>query len=195
MFEPRRRTRARRRGAGPAGRRLCGPRFSPPWEFWAWWCWSIGSSSPTPACPSATGERRWPDWGPTCRFGTTGGEHRFVRGKSARDVISALGWVHANDRMFQMELGRRAVAGRLAEIFGRRALDFDMRRSRRCGCASSPKGRRRARVARRVNSLDAYASGVNAWLAARGNDLPPELRLLAVRPSLGRRPTRSVSSS
>ncbi len=104
-----------------------------------------------------------------------------VDAASARDLMAALGWLHANDRLFQMELGRRAAAGRLSELFGSRTLEFDERvrrlRLRRTAeqlvAGISPESRA---------LLESYAAGVNAWLAARGRDLPPEFRLLRHRP-------------
>lgn len=93
------------------------------------------------------------------------------------DLAAALGYLHANDRFTQMELGRRTAAGRLAELLGAAALDSD-RHFRRLGVrraaealVSSLDGRSRVWV-------EAYSRGVNAWLRERGGDLPPELRLL-----------------
>jgi penicillin amidase len=104
-----------------------------------------------------------------------------VWAQSGADLAEALGWLHANDRMFQMELGRRSIAGRLSEVFGRRALEFDST-TRQLGF------RRRAEALAESASpetrawLDAYARGVNAWIEARRDDLPPELELLGVEP-------------
>src|SRR3954453_1699076 len=42
-----------------------------------------------------------------------------------RDLFFAQGYVHAQDRFFQMELGRRAGHGRLSELLGKSALEFD----------------------------------------------------------------------
>ncbi|MFM7751258.1 MAG: penicillin acylase family protein, partial [Opitutaceae bacterium] len=48
-----------------------------------------------------------------------------VRGASRADVARALGWLHAQDRFFQMDVLRRAGAGELAALFGERALPRD----------------------------------------------------------------------
>lgn len=102
-----------------------------------------------------------------------------VRAATALDAWRALGWLHAEDRFFQMELRRRAGAGRLAEIFGPVALDLD-REARRSGFAL------RARIdAARLPPperavLDAYAEGVNAHLRSRPR--PLELLLLRATP-------------
>ncbi|HUK11835.1 MAG TPA: penicillin acylase family protein [Thermoanaerobaculaceae bacterium] len=97
-----------------------------------------------------------------------------VHAHSAADAVLVEGYLHARDRFFQMEVARRAVAGRLAELFGRRALPLD-REMRRLGM-----GRVAARQAAELDSesrslLASYAAGVNAALAERGaSGLAPE---------------------
>jgi penicillin G amidase len=90
-----------------------------------------------------------------------------IRAASATDAAAALGFVHARDRMFQMELMRRAASGRLSEIAGPATLGYD-RTMRTFGL------RRRAvedyptLPAETRAMLAAYARGVNAWIKARG---------------------------
>jgi penicillin amidase len=114
-----------------------------------------------------------------------------VRAGSALDAAAALGWLHANDRMFQMEMIRRAATGRLAELFGDRALDYD-RRIRRLGFPDATRRLLESASPQSRALLEAYARGVNAWLEERGDDLPPEFRLLRRRPEPWR-PYDSVS--
>src|SRR5688572_9010494 len=45
-----------------------------------------------------------------------------IRGANRNDVARALGWLHAQDRFFQMDTLRRRGAGELAELFGEVAL-------------------------------------------------------------------------
>lgn len=101
--------------------------------------------------------------------------------KSENDAYFALGFVHAQDRLWQMEFMRRLGAGRLAEVLGEQALDTD-RYIRTLGLyplARAIYGNASGEV-RRV--LDSYAAGVNAWLGARRDPLPPEFILLGVKP-------------
>ncbi len=105
----------------------------------------------------------------------------YVRAASARDAAAALGWLHANDRLFQMELTRRAALGRLSELFGERALAYD-RGIRELGLPAATERLLAAGSAETRELLDAYAGGVNAWIAARDGDLPPEFRILRHRP-------------
>ena len=103
-----------------------------------------------------------------------------ITAESRHDLAMALGFVHAQDRLFQMDLQRRAGAGRLSEIFGPAALvtDRTMRtlglyRFAEAGAGfASPEFRA---------VLDAYAAGVNGWLHA-GAALPIEFTLLGYRP-------------
>lgn len=103
-------------------------------------------------------------------------------GADIRDLARAMGYTHAQDRFFQMELSRRLGSGRLAELFGAEAVAND-RVARRMGLASAARMEleRTAPEAREV--LEAYASGVNAYLATHADRLPPEFRLLAIAPS------------
>jgi penicillin amidase len=97
------------------------------------------------------------------------------------DAFFGLGFVHAQDRLWQMETQRRVGAGRLSELFGQRTVETD-RFLRILGI--------RHAAARQWEGLDedakaayrAYAEGVNAWLAARSGPLPPEFVLFSVDP-------------
>ncbi len=100
-----------------------------------------------------------------------------IRAGSATDAAAALGFMHARDRMFEMDLMRRAASGRLSEIAGPVTLQID-RLNRALGL------RRRAEADLAELSpqtralLDAYARGVNAWIALRGRFAAPEFMVL-----------------
>lgn len=104
-----------------------------------------------------------------------------VRGESWEDVLRAQGWIHARERMWQMELGRLAGRGRLSELFGSLALPAD-RVMRTLGLhrAAQKQVGDLPDYARRV--LQAYADGVSAWLASESCRLPLELVLLGWEP-------------
>ena len=100
-----------------------------------------------------------------------------IRAANLQDAAAALGWVHARDRMFQMELMRRAASGRLSEIAGPATLRLDemartlgLRRLAEADLATLPAATRAI--------LQAYANGVNAWIDARGRFAAPEFLLL-----------------
>jgi penicillin amidase len=103
-----------------------------------------------------------------------------VAGASRIDVARATGWLHAQDRFFQMDILRRRGAGELSELFGPAALPLD-REARMHGfrrIAGEVLGRespaRRALIA-------AYADGVNAGLRALGGK-PWEYAVLRMEP-------------
>ena len=94
-----------------------------------------------------------------------------------RDAAMALGWLHARDRMFQMELMRRGAAGRLAELLGPPALRLD-RFTRTLGLARRAGADLVAQSPETRAVLEAYAAGVNAWITARGRFAAPEFLAL-----------------
>src|SRR5256714_14102226 len=95
------------------------------------------------------------------------------------DAWFLAGWLHAQDRLFQMDSNRRIAAGTLGELVGSAALSNDVQLRtiglRRAAGASLPllSGVPRA-------ALDAYALGVNAYLQAHPGQLPPEYSLLGI---------------
>jgi penicillin amidase len=99
---------------------------------------------------------------------------------SLEDAHFALGLVHAQDRLWQMEMNRRIGSGRLAEILGPKALEAD-RFMRTLGLRRVSEANLANYDAETRRFLDAYAAGVNAYLAQRPV-LPPEFWLLGVTP-------------
>ncbi|MDQ5977581.1 MAG: penicillin amidase [Verrucomicrobiota bacterium] len=88
-----------------------------------------------------------------------------VSGATRLDVARATGYLHAQDRFFQMDLTRRSGAGELAELFGPAAVDFD--RSRRRHGFRALAGRVLAELPPAHRAfLEAYTAGVNRGLAA-----------------------------
>jgi penicillin amidase len=104
-----------------------------------------------------------------------------IYARSTADLFMAQGFVHAQDRLWQMELQRRTGMGRLAEVFGPIALDTDrfvrvlgfnrvVRRE-----AAALEGDARAVV-------DAYVRGINAFLVQNARRLPIEFTILRLQP-------------
>lgn len=98
----------------------------------------------------------------TVRFDRYGIPH--ISAATHLDAVRALGYLHARDRFFQMDVLRRAAQGRLAELLGAQAVQADRYlrsldlagAARRASASVSPESRAIAA---------AYAEGVNAWLA------------------------------
>jgi penicillin amidase len=106
-------------------------------------------------------------------------EHGIPRiaARTERDAAVALGWLHARDRMFQMEAMRRGAQGRLAEIVGSPALRLD-RFSRTLGLAQRAEEDLGALSPEARDLLVAYAEGVNARIERLGRLTAPEFLLL-----------------
>ncbi len=100
-----------------------------------------------------------------------------IRAANALDAAAALGFVHARDRLFQMELMRRAASGQLSEIAGSATLGID-RLMRTLGLARRAEADFAALPAPAKAMLEAYARGVNAWIAAHGRFSAPEFLVL-----------------
>ncbi len=99
----------------------------------------------------------------------------------ADDLFFAQGYVHAQDRLWQMEFQRRAGHGRLAEVLGEAALDSDrFFRTVGLGRAAAQDWQRLDEASRAA--LNAYAAGVNAFIASHRERLPLEFVLLNFQP-------------
>lgn len=88
-----------------------------------------------------------------------------VRGRSRGDVAFTLGFLHGQERFFQMDLMRRRAGGRLAELFGGLALELDRRNRRHDFTALAEKVLAQSRPRHRA-LLHSYTEGVNAGLDA-----------------------------
>ncbi len=86
-----------------------------------------------------------------------------IFGAADTDVFFGLGYAHAQDRLWQMQMLRRTAQGRLSEVFGRRTLRLD-ELMRRLGIYRHARASVAAQDAPTRAALDAYADGVNAWL-------------------------------
>ena len=95
---------------------------------------------------------------------------------SESDAYLGLGYVHAQDRLWQLELNRRLGSGTLAEALGSDALEQD-RLFRTLGLRRLAERNLAGLDARTRAALGAYTQGVNAFLA-EDPPLPPELGLL-----------------
>ncbi len=105
----------------------------------------------------------------------------FIRARSQADAYFALGFVHAQDRLWQMEAMRRFGSGRLSEALGRQTLGID-RLMRTLGTY---------RLAEQIYAgldpevraaLDSYAMGVNAYINGHKGAWAVEFYILGLRP-------------
>jgi penicillin amidase len=90
-----------------------------------------------------------------------------ISARTINDAAAALGWLHARERLFQMDLMRRGASGRISALIGsaglradRYAVALDLPARAAADYQALPEATRAL--------LDAYARGVNAWIAERG---------------------------
>ena len=107
-----------------------------------------------------------------------------ISAKSREDAFRALGFVTARDRLFQMDLLRRHMAGRLAEVMGPALKESD-RRHRVMGFEQVASAIVQRLPQDQKQVLEAYAEGVNQAVNSL-TVLPPEFWLLGYRPSVWR---------
>ncbi len=104
-----------------------------------------------------------------------------IRAKSLDDLSLAQGYVMAQDRLWQMELVRRAASGRLSEIIGPATLEID-RNFRRLGLSEAADRDVPMLDPQERSQLESFAQGVNQYIAANHSRLPIEFSLLRYDP-------------
>jgi len=104
-----------------------------------------------------------------------------IRAQSEQDAYFALGFVHAQDRLWQMDLARRAGAGRLSEILGERGRTTDLF-VRTLGLYHLAEAEVASLDPPARAALEAYAAGINAYIGQHKGAWPIEYYLLGTRP-------------
>jgi penicillin amidase len=112
-----------------------------------------------------------------------------IQAATMDDLLEAQGFVVAQDRLWQMDMARRFAAGELAELLGSSVVEHDklqrvlqIRPAAEHLTATMPEDQKRL--------FEAFARGVNAYIAAHEDNLPAEFRLLDYKP----RPWQPVDS-
>jgi penicillin amidase len=105
-----------------------------------------------------------------------------ITAANQHDLFLAIGFVHAQDRLWQMDLERRTAAGRLSEIFGSSTLPFD-RMFRIVGLERAAEEEERALSPQVRDRLQWYADGVNAFLVQYRDRYPLEFDVLRYDPT------------
>lgn len=107
----------------------------------------------------------------------------YIEAKNHHDLYFAQGFVTASDRLWQMDVFRRNARGQLAEIFGTATLEED-KRHRTFGFAQVAEAEAAQATPQVKGLLDAYAEGVNAYIASLdAKSWPPEFQLLQYKPA------------
>lgn len=104
----------------------------------------------------------------------------YIDARTDADAFFALGYAHAQDRLWQLELQRRIARGRLSELLGKRAIAQDAW-MRTLGLYEAAESSWPALSAAAQASLTAYAQGINAWLKT-APVLPIEFMAFGIAP-------------
>ncbi len=100
---------------------------------------------------------------------------------NSADLFFAQGWVAASDRLWQMEMWRRAGEGRLAEVLGESAIERDrFARLLRYRGDMNAEWNSYAPDAKAI--IQSFVNGVNAYIANAGDRLPVEFQMMGFRP-------------
>src|SRR5271156_3506665 len=112
-----------------------------------------------------------------------------IQAANMEDLLEAQGYVLAQDRLWQMDMSRRFAAGELAELLGSTVVEHDkvqrvlqIRPAAEHLASTMPEDQKRL--------FEAFARGVNAYIASHQDNLPAEFRLLDYKP----RPWQPVDS-
>ncbi|MCM5682010.1 penicillin acylase family protein [Schlegelella sp. S2-27] len=104
-----------------------------------------------------------------------------IEGESLADVMWGLGFVHAQDRLWQLEMHKRIGSGRLAEAFGSSALDTDQF-LRALGVRRTAMRQWESVGGDTRTTVEAYAAGINAFVREHMKARPPEFVVLGLEP-------------
>ena len=107
-----------------------------------------------------------------------------IHAANDHDVYFLQGYIHASFRLWQMDMQTRAAAGRVSEVVGDKAFNFD-RKQRRKGMVYAAENSLKAaeRDPRTKLAMDAYTEGINNYIASLGyRQYPLEYKLIGFKP-------------
>ncbi len=135
--------------------------------------------------PPASGTRQVPALSDTVTIDRDRNGVPHISGGTMSDVFTGLGFAHAQDRLWQMEVVRIAAQGRLSELFGETTVDSDIW-LRSMGLFDAAKQAYDLLSDETRAAVDAYTAGINAWMQRDGSifasRLPPEFVILGHAP-------------
>ncbi|MCO7199080.1 penicillin acylase family protein [Pseudoalteromonas sp. OANN1] len=102
-----------------------------------------------------------------------------INAKNESDLYFSMGYLHAKDRLWQLEVQRRIAAGRSAEVFGKTSVNLDAW-MRTLGLYRSAEKTFPILSSAAQSSLQAYADGINSYVS--NNTLPFEFKLFNIEP-------------
>ncbi|MGB9202339.1 MAG: penicillin acylase family protein [Terriglobales bacterium] len=142
-----------------------------------WWFYWIAHS----ALPQLDGSVSVPGISSKVRVVRDGQGVPTIEAATLEDLFFAQGYVTAQDRLWQMDILRRAAAGELSEVIGEATVKMD-REQRILGLRIAAEAAEKNLSARDRSYLEAYARGVNAFIDSHRDRLSLEFRLLKYAP-------------
>ncbi len=115
-----------------------------------------------------------------------------IYASNEQDLYKAFGYVHAQDRLWQMTLSQIAAEGRFAEFFGEELVPFDEYQRTLGFWRMAEKLEKEAINEEERSILQAYSDGVNTFIEQNGNRLPVEFALTGMEP-IEWSPTRTLA--
>ncbi len=142
-----------------------------------WWLYWIAHS----AVPQLDGRVVVPGISSKVRVVRDGHGVPTIEAATLEDLFFAQGYVTAQDRLWQMDMMRRAAAGELSEVIGEATVRMD-REERILGLRQAAEAAEKTLSVRDRAYFDAYARGVNAFLESHRDRLSLEFRLMKYTP-------------
>lgn len=105
----------------------------------------------------------------------------YLRAQNKRDLLRAQGFVIAQDRLFQLEMYRAQIHGRLSRYLGEKTIGMDTR-MRVLGLTRAAEAHARVLSDSSRQYLQDYLDGMNAYITARADTHPVELKLVGIAP-------------
>jgi len=131
--------------------------------------------------PTLDGELKVPGLRQPVAIERDGADVTHVKAQNSHDVFFALGYVHAQERGWQLEFNRRVMHGELSEVLGEAALETD-KFMRTLGIMRAAEQQLGGLPAEAKDALQAYADGINSYYGSTSQALPPEFHLLGTQP-------------
>jgi penicillin G amidase len=104
-----------------------------------------------------------------------------IYANNEHDLYFAVGYIMAQERLWQMDLIRRATTGRLSELLGKEYAQTDLF-LRSLNIPEKSKTVVESADPAIISSMQAYADGVNKYIEEKGGRLPPEFKILSYKP-------------
>jgi penicillin amidase len=133
------------------------------------------------ALPALDGELKLPALAAPVAVARDGADVTHIKAQSPRDAWMALGYVHAQERGWQLEFNRRVMHGALSEVLGEATLDTD-KLMRTLGIMEAAQRQWQVLPAEAKQALQAYSDGINAFYAGSAQALSPEFHILGIKP-------------